>query len=108
MRKWVCLICLLLSWPVSARIFPANSHFGKVVENVPNQVTIAQTIYRTAPGLRVFAQSNALIFIRQLPVGTFVRYQVDLRGELFQIWMLTPQEIAEQQTDQGIIFPSSD
>lgn len=107
MRLWVFMMCILVSLPVFARTFPVNSHVGKVVEIAPNQITIARIAYRTAPGLRVFNQNNALIFIRQLPIGSQIVYQIDTRGELFQIWMLTAQEIAERPVDQEVVFPPS-
>ncbi len=99
MRKYLFLLLMLLAIPAFARIFPSDIQFGKVNEVVPNQVKIAGTPFRTAPGLRVFSQNNALIFVSLLPTGTRVGYQLDPRGELFQVWMLTPQELAENKLD---------
>lgn len=99
MRKYLFLLLMLLAIPAYARIFPPNVLFGTVNDVVPNQVKIAQKTFRTAPGLRVLTQNNALIFVRQLPIGTLVGYQLDPKGELFQVWMLTPQEIAERKLD---------
>lgn len=96
MRKYLFLLLMLLSFPAFARIFPPDILFGKVNEVVPNQVKIAGTSFRTAPGLRVINQNNVLIFVRQLPTGVLVGYQLDPRGELFQVWILTAQEIAER------------
>lgn len=99
MRKYLFLLLMLLAIPAYARTFPPDILFGEVREVVPNEVKIAKKTFRTAPGLRVLTQNNALIFVRQLPIGTLVGYQLDSRGELFQVWMLTPQEIAERKLD---------
>ncbi|MDR3411642.1 MAG: hypothetical protein P4L87_11990 [Formivibrio sp.] len=99
MRKYLFLLLMLLVIPAYARIFPPNILFGKVKEVEPNQVKITETTFRTAPGLRVLNQNNALIFVRNLSIGTQVGYQLDPRGELFQIWMLTPQELADRKLD---------
>ncbi|MBS1154349.1 MAG: hypothetical protein H6R07_273 [Proteobacteria bacterium] len=99
MRKYLFSLLMLLAVPAYARIFPPDIRFGTVNDVAPNQVKIAQKTFRTAPGLRVFNQSNALIFVRHLPSGTQVGYQLDPKGELFQVWMLTAQELAERKLD---------
>lgn len=109
MRKiFLAFLLAVLSLPVSARIFPASVRFGEVKSVEPNQVKIADTVFRTAPGLRVFNQNNALIFVRHLPVDTLVGYQVDGRGELFQVWMLTEQESSARGLEKRSIFSFGD
>lgn len=105
MRKFLLAFLLaVLSLPVSARILPASARFGEVKSVTSNQITIADTVFRTAPGLRVINQNNVQIFVRQLPVDTLVGYQVDGRGELFQVWMLTEQEISARGLEKRSIF----
>lgn len=99
MRKFLFSLLILLALPAYARIFPPDIQFGTVKSVAPNEVKIAKKTFRTAPGLRVFTQDNALIFVRNLPTDTQVGYQLDARGELFQIWMLSKQELVERKLD---------
>lgn len=98
MRKFLLfLLTLLLAAPAFARIFPANIRYGIVNDVTPATATIDSVSFHRAAGLRIMNERNMLIFLHQLPVKTKVAYQIDLRGELFQVWILTPAEMAGKQ-----------
>ncbi|SFN98649.1 hypothetical protein SAMN05660284_02660 [Formivibrio citricus] len=103
MRKLLFLFMALLASQAMARLIPANARLGEVSSVAPMQVIIGKDTLRPAPGLRVFSQQNTLIFLHQLPVGSLVNYQLDIRGELFQVWILTPEELKQK----GLSSPAS-
>ena len=97
MRKFLFLVfSLMLSFPAFARIFPSNVQYGEVTAVDQSSASIDKQAFHRAPGLRIFNQKNAIIFLHQLPLKSKVAYQIDGRGELFQIWLLTDAELRNQ------------
>lgn len=109
MRKFLLLlIALLLASQAMARTFPPDTRFAKINEIGPKAIRIGFTGLYTAPGLRVFNEKNALIFLHQLPTEVFTGYQLDGRGQVIHIWVLTPAEIAERKLDVSTSVVTTD
>lgn len=95
MRKYLFLLVLtLLAMPTFARILPSNAQYGVVTAVSTDGAAINKQVFRRAAGLRIFNQNNAIIFLHQLPLKSKVAYQIDGRGELFQVWLLSDTEQA--------------
>ena len=55
-------------------------------------VQIDSDSYRLAPGVQVRNQANMMIFPHSLNQQARIFYQIDMRGEVAKIWIMTPEE----------------
>ncbi len=74
------------------REFPADTKVGDLRQVDLPLITISATVYRAAPGLRVFDQRNFLVLPPQMPNTGRVAYQIEATGLLRTIWFLLPEE----------------
>lgn len=89
------LIGLLLAAPAWAgRMFPADAKPGELQGMTFPQARINDKIYRMAPGLRIRDTNNRIVVPNAAPTTGKVMYQLDTTGNLLQMWVLTPDEIA--------------
>ncbi len=91
---------LLLAWPAAAQVqrpFPANALRGEVVVQQPPAVRLNGRAARLAPGARIRGDDNLLKMSGAL-VGQrlTVHYTLDNAGELLDVWVLTPAELARR------------
>ena len=83
--------------PQVARGFPQNALRGELLLQSPNDVLVNGVPARLAPGLRIRGQDNLMIVSGAILGQKFVgHYTVDSYGLLNQIWVLRPDEIANQ------------
>ncbi len=108
MHKLLFLFMAMFAAQAMARLFPPNAKYGEVSAVSQAQIAIGNQTLRPAPGLRVFNKDNMIVFLRQLPVGALVGYQLDSRGELFQIWILSQEEATQKKLTTSTISISSD
>ncbi len=89
------LLALALPLPALAgRIFPQNTKVGEMKGVAYPAVQIGDTVFRAAPGLRIHDRFNRMILPVALPQSAVVLFQVDMQGNLSQLWLLTPEEEA--------------
>ena len=81
------------------RTIPANAKratmthvFGMTVEMNGNRVLLAA-------GAQIRDERNLIVVPAALPPGALVKYQLDSQGQIWRVWILTPQEAA--QPDPG-------
>jgi hypothetical protein len=81
----------------SPRNFPATALRGEVVVLQPPQIALNGRPARLAPGARIRSAGNMLQMSGEL-VGQrlAVHYTLDLAGDLLDVWVLTPQELARR------------
>lgn len=106
MRKLLFLFMALIASQAMARLFPSNARFGEVSSVTSTQIVIDSKTFSPAPGLKVHSKNNTLIFLRQLPVGTLVGYQIDARSQLFQVWVLTADEAKQKGLTTSVAVSS--
>jgi hypothetical protein len=97
-------LLLALALPLSAtagRIFPQNLKFGEMKGVAYPAVQIGDTVYHSAPGLRIYDRSNRMILPVALPQSAVVLFQLDIQGNLSQLWLLTPEEEASVRQAVG-------
>ena len=79
------------------RPFPPNALRGTLVVGQTPEVTLNGRNARLAPGARIRAQNNMI----ELPASLLgqqlaVHYTIDLNGDLKDVWILTPEELAKR------------
>jgi hypothetical protein len=91
---------LTLALPAAAqmrRAFPQNALRGAVVFGQAPEVTLNGDPARLAPGARVRDANNMTVVPSGLIGGRFlVHYTIDLYGLVKDVWILTPEEIANR------------
>mgnify|MGYP000909647038 FL=1 len=80
-----------------ARLFPANALRGTLVVVQPPDVTVNGQPARLSPGARIRNDRNMLQLSGSL-VGQklVVHYTIDSMGQLHDVWILRPDELAKQ------------
>lgn len=77
----------------AARNLPPDVKSGQFKAFNYVQAQIDDKVYRAAPGLRVFDSYNRIVFAHTVPADTAVLYQLDIRGDLIQMWVALPDEM---------------
>ena len=93
-------LALVLALPAAAQVqrnFSNKALRGTVVFGTPPEVTLNGKPARLAPGARVRDENNLL----KVPVAlvgrkVVVNYTTELEGQLLDLWILTPQELAKK------------
>jgi hypothetical protein len=66
-------------------------------------VALNGKLFRLAPGAQIRDARNLLVLpmnLPNLPDGIKVRYQLDINGDVFRLWMLTPEEAGAKVDSQ--------
>jgi len=102
---------LLLATTAAAqsRTIPKEAVRGKMTHLTENIVSVNGQRMRLAPGALIYAQNNLIIVPTQLPRDSLVEYTTDRSGDLFKVWILTPQEAARPNPHStGGIWPADE
>ncbi len=91
---------LMLALPAAAqmrRVFPQNALRGALVFGQAPEVALNGRLARLAPGARIRDANNMTVVPGGLIGGRFlVHYTIDLYGLVKNVWILTPEEAANQ------------
>jgi hypothetical protein len=68
---------------------------GELTHVMENIVTVNGERMRLAPGAQIYAQNNLTIVPTEVPPNSLVDYTLDRDGQIFRVWILTPQEAAQ-------------
>lgn len=85
----------------AARNLPPDVKSGQFKSFNYVEAQIDDAVYRAAPGLRVFDTYNRIVFAQTVPVDTRVLYQLDIRGDLIQMWVALPDEMPKAAGENG-------
>ena len=81
----------------SPRNFPASALRGEIVVTAPPQLLVNKQPARLAPGARIRGMDNMLVMSgAALNQRLTVHYTRDLQGQLLEVWILTPAELARK------------
>ena len=79
------------------RNFPANALRGELVVVQPPEVRLNGQPARLAPGARIRGENNMLVMSGAIAGQRLVvHYTRDGNGNLFDVWVLTPAELARR------------
>ena len=86
--------------PAAAQVprnFPASALRGEITITQPPELTLNGQPARLAPGARIRGQNNLLV-LSGAAVGQklLVHYTLDPTGNLLDVWILTPAELARK------------
>lgn len=87
----------LLAWPAMAqpRPFPADASRGYIQHAAEMAVTVNGNPMMLAPGAIIRNQQNLIIVPTALPRGgAWADYVLDRNGQIYRVWLLTPEELA--------------
>jgi hypothetical protein len=90
----------LIALPAAAQLarqFPPTALRGEMIVGAPPQVTLNGEPARLSPGARIRGQNNMLELSASLSgKPLLVHYTLNTGGELQDVWVLRPDELAKQ------------
>jgi hypothetical protein len=96
MRSWLVftLFFSLIGVVQADGRLPPNAMPGDLRGSEYPYVKIVDKVLKLAPGARIFDTSNRIILGGSLPQQAKIFYQLDLQGEVINLWLATPDEAA--------------
>ncbi len=89
------VVCASAAVAQAPRNFPATALRGEIVVTAPPELLLNKRPARLAPGARIRTVDNMLVLsgaaVNQRLV---VNYILDLQGQLLEVWILNPAELA--------------
>lgn len=83
--------CYFVANVVNASPFP-EKYEGMLNRQESNTWIVDKKLFRSAPGLVIYDQNNRIITPSQWPKDAIkVKYQLDLYGQLWRVWVITQQ-----------------
>ncbi len=99
MRQRLAAILLLAAVPLitaaQTRTLPADAKRGVVRHIEEMRVRLDGRVELLAAGAQIRDASNRIVVPVSLATDTVVKYRRDGDGRLYQLWVLTPQEAAQ-------------
>jgi hypothetical protein len=78
------------------RTLPPDAKRGEIRHVEGMVVEINGSRAMLAPGAQIRNESNLIVLPAAVPAGATVRYTLDASGQVFRVWILTPQEAAQR------------
>ncbi|HEX9192200.1 MAG TPA: hypothetical protein VF871_00375 [Burkholderiales bacterium] len=93
---------LAASAPAQTRSIPEAALSGYIQHIQGMAVTMDGNPMQLAPGSTVRDQKNLIIVPAAMPrQGAWADYVVDRNGQIFRVWLLTPEEQAQPRNQPG-------
>jgi hypothetical protein len=81
----------------STRSFPANALRGEIIITQPPELLLNRQAARLAPGARIRGMDNLMLMSGALSGQRLVvHFTLDSLGQLLDVWVLTPPEMARR------------
>ena len=91
------VVCASAAVAQAPRNFPATALRGEIVVTAPPELLLNKRPARLAPGARIRTVDNMLVLSgAALNQRLVVNYTLDLQGQLLEVWILNPAELARQ------------
>ena len=91
------VVCASAAVAQAPRNFPAAALRGEVVITAPPELLLNKQPARLAPGARIRAMDNLLVMSgAAVNQRLIVNYTLDLQGQLLDVWILSPAEMARK------------
>jgi hypothetical protein len=94
-----CLVLALTAAALAGRVLPPDAKRGMLTGSDAHEVSIGWSTYRFAPGVRIYNESNHIIRPARLPERAQIAYELDSRGDVMRIWLLSSEE--SESLDRG-------
>ena len=79
------------------RNFPKTALRGTIAFNTPPVIALNGVVAHMATGYRIHGMNNMIVMSAQLVgLNAIVDYTIDVQGQVYEVWILTPTEIAKQ------------
>ena len=90
-------VCVSAAVAQAPRNFPATALRGEMVVTAPPELLLNKQPARLAPGARIRAVNNMLVMSgAAVNQRLIVNYTLDLQGQLLDVWILSPAELARK------------
>lgn len=90
-------LLLLMCCPVIAhaqlRAIPADAIKAKMQPPQDSLVKMGKHVFRLAPGAHIRSTDNRIMLPVMITSEQVVRYKLDANGDLYRVWILSPDEI---------------
>ena len=97
MRVLTLSVCMLLCAPVlvcaQLRAIPADAIKAKMKPPRDGMAEVGKYVFKLAPGAQIRSTDNRIVLPVMIGGEQVVRYQLDASGELFRVWVLSPEEV---------------
>jgi hypothetical protein len=94
-RLIVLIVALFFAAAVHAdRMLPPVAKLGEMKAADYPYVKIGDSVLKFSPGARIFNIENRMILPNLLPAKAAVFFQLDLYGQVINLWLATPEEAA--------------
>ena len=101
------LSCLAAAAAAQLRAIPAEAKRGRIEHVQDMMVAIDGKPHRLLPGAQIRSASNTLLVPIAIPKGAPARYLVDDAGNVRQVWILSPLELAGEQREDRATPPAA-
>ena len=110
MKKLLVLLCLLIlqftvgshaAFGQQTRNFPVNSKLGRLSAVTFPLFTIDGQQVLMGAGGQIRGTDNLIILPSTANYNGFVRYQLDISGNLHRLWILTPDEAKQAKQEEA-------
>ena len=91
----VLAIALQPGQAAAERALPADARLAAFAVIQHPEVTLDSAPFRLAPGAQVRDESNRIVLPTSLQGNYLVLYTTDSRGEIYRVWILSPEEAAQ-------------
>jgi hypothetical protein len=103
LRRALLLLSIVLAYapaaPAQERAIPEGAKRGYVRHALEMLVSVDGKRIRLAPGATIRDQKNLIIVPTAMPQeGAWADYLEDANGQIFRVWLLSPEEQARQRT----------
>lgn len=87
------LLCLPLLAAAQLRAIPPDAIKAKMKPPVDGMVEVGKYTFRLAPGAQIRSTDNRILLPVMIGSEQVVRYKLDNNGDLYRVWVLSPEEI---------------
>lgn len=87
------LLCLPLLAAAQLRTIPPDAIKAKMKPPVDGMVEVGKYTFRLAPGAQIRSTDNRILLPVMIDSEQVVRYTLDNNGDLYRVWVLSPEEI---------------
>ena len=97
LRTCAAAACLALAGSALAqlRTIPADAKRGKMSHVQGMTVEIDGKKTELSAGAQIRDRNNMIVLPTLLPANSLVKFMPDMQGQVWRVWILTPQEAAQ-------------
>ena len=107
LTAFVLLSSLAAAAAAQLRAIPAEAKRGRIEHVQDTIVAIDGKRYRLLPGAQIRSASNTFLVPMAIPKGAPARYLVDDAGNVRQVWILSPLELAGEGRENRATPPAA-